>query len=164
MAHGSEFNADRDRHPDSPVLHKDLRDGLPKLTPGNSRMARSIAEFQREQDAQQNPNKQVKAAHTSARNEAVGEPGTMAQTLAVGVPDPPQPAPPFALDGAHIKVRPKHQSGKDKTRHDQKGIPPVISCDDGDQPNPGNAPQRNAIVGLSRGHGGNGKVEELFRF
>lgn len=80
----------------------------------------------------------------------------MAQALAVGVPNPPQPAPPFALDRAHIEIRPKHQSSKYKAHHDQKGVPPVIGCDDSDQPNPGNAPQRNAIVGLSRGHSGNG--------
>lgn len=55
MAHGSNFDTDRDRHPDAPVLHKDLRNGLPQLAPGNGRMAGGIAKFQHEEDAQQNP-------------------------------------------------------------------------------------------------------------
>jgi len=131
VAHGSEFDADRDRGPDAPVVSKEAGDRAAEVVPGDVGVAAGVGDFQADQQGEQDPPKQVEQAEEGTGEEAVGEPGAVFEAAPIGLPEPAQPAPAFALDGVDVEVGAKHGTGKDEAADDEAGVAPVVGDDHG---------------------------------
>lgn len=77
----------------------------------------------------------------------------MPNAASVGQPNPPQPSPPFVVNGMGIQVGAEHESTKQETCTDEQCSVAVLGHREGETCYGWQCPKGDAIVRSTRGHG-----------